>query len=80
MDPAQRAKAIQDHAMVCVGASKAVSELREARARGERNRDSTRALILQLWQEIDEHQQQMWVLMREEREAREAREERGADG
>jgi hypothetical protein len=62
MDPDRRTKAIAEHAMACAGATKAVSEAREALARGG-DHAAIRAVIRQLWLEMEERQQRMQALM-----------------
>ena len=62
MDPSHTTKLIEQHAMACAGAAKALAELREAR---ERDGDSPalRALDHRLRQELDEHRRRMHALM-----------------
>jgi hypothetical protein len=54
----RRRRSIDQHAMACVRAAKALAEFRERRARdGEAPRDE--ALDARLWREIEEHQRRM---------------------
>ena len=62
MDTARTHRLVEQHAMACAGAAKALAELREAR---ERDGDSPalRALDHRLRQELDEHRRRMHALV-----------------
>ena len=62
MDPAQRTRAIEELALACAGAAKAISELRERLIRDGED-PATHALMRQLSQEITEHQTRMRALL-----------------
>ncbi len=62
METPRSKRLVEQHAMACACAAKALSEAREARARGGDTR-AARALERRLRLEIAEHQQRMQALM-----------------